>query len=83
MWTDLCGSWAGPGLCVGLPRWAAAGLLRPGEPVSPSSFILVLLFSVFHFVNLNTVLNSIKFCKFDGLNSSNIHSRHLKIVVVY
>jgi hypothetical protein len=61
--------WATAGLlcwvAAGLLCWAATGLLRPGEPVSPSSFISVLPFSVFHFVNLNTVLNSIKFCKFD------------------
>jgi hypothetical protein len=69
--------WAGMQAAAGLLWWAAAWAVRPGKPVSSFSFISVFLFSVFHIVNLNIVLNSI-FSKLHCLNSSEIHSRHLK-----
>jgi hypothetical protein len=57
--------WAVLGWGCWAVAWAAlqatAGLLRPGKPVSPSSFISVFLFYVFHFVNVNIVLNSTYF----------------------
>jgi hypothetical protein len=52
------------------PRWwspagPVVGLLRSGEVQVRLLSFSVYLFSVFYFIDLNIVLNSTLFCKFD------------------
>jgi hypothetical protein len=52
---------------LGWGDWAAGGLLHGQVSPGKAPFLLfsVYLFSIFYFIDLNTVLNSTIFCKYD------------------